>query len=297
MTRSAVQPAPSAISTTGRLLRIGLALAFVAATLMPAAAQLAPHASPDYVIGVSDVLQITVWRQEDLSDSYTVAADGTIAFPLIGSVKVAGLPVKDVEEELMRRLADGFLRKPQVTVAVQAFRSQQIFLVGEVRTPGPVPLTGELTLVEALAKGGALTDAAGGEVIVLRQEDASAPTDGRPVLPGTPGAREVQRFDLNELRAGRVAENVALQHGDTIFVTRTEMVFVLGQVNAPGSYPFEKDMTVLRALNLAGGVAQLGASNRVRVRRLVDGKVVEIRVNLTDVLQPRDTIFVPTRLI
>ena len=82
-----------------------------------------------------------------------------------------------------------------------------------------------------------------------------------------------------------------------MFVTRAEVIFVHGQVNAPGSYPFEKGMTVLRALTLAGGPARLGAANRVRVRRLVEGRLADIRVELTDPVEPGDEIFVPTRII
>jgi polysaccharide export outer membrane protein len=196
---------------------------------------------------------------------------------------------------IQRLFADGFLRQPQVSVAVQAVRSKQVFVVGEVKLPGPRPLTGDLTVIEALTRAGALSETIGGEVIVLRR-DAPDKSLG-PTLPGSPDAKEVLRLDINALRAGRVNDNARLQSGDTVFVTRADVIFVHGQVNTPGAHPFEKGMTVLRALTLAGGAARLGATNRVRIRRLVNGRLADIRVNLTDLLQPGDEVFVPTRLI
>lgn len=257
-------------------------------------AQAEPVASPDYAVGVRDILTIAVWKQPDLTGKFEVAEDGAIAFPLLGRVAVAGLRVPAIEKTLTDRLADGFLKNPQVTVSIDAFRSQQVFVLGEVKAPGPVPLTGGMTLIEALVRAGSYADSLGGEVIVSRMRNGA---NGRPVLPGTEGAIEVQRVDLRELRTGRVVENLSLQDGDTVFVTRAETVFIEGQVASPGVYVLEKGMTILRLISLAGGATPIGNSKRPRVRRIADGKISEIRAKLTDVLQPGDTVIVPTRLI
>jgi polysaccharide biosynthesis/export protein len=250
--------------------------------------------APDYVVGAPDVLMITVWKQLDLSGKFEIATDGTIAYPLLGRVPVAGKQVPAIEKELTAGLSDGFLRDPHVTVAVEAFRSQQVFVLGEVKTPGPVPLTGGMTLIEALIHAGSLADSLGGEVVVSRRPGGPS---GRPVLPGSEGAIEVQRVDLRDLRAGRMAENIPLQNGDTVFVTRAETVFVEGQVGNPGVFVLEKGMTVLRLISLAGGATPVGAPNRARIRRIVDGQITNIRVKLTDLVQAGDTVIVPTRLI
>ena len=83
---------------------------------------------------------------------YTVEADGTFTFPLIGRVKAGGLTLRSVEEALRKELSNGFFKNPQVSVAVEQYRSQRVFVVGEVRMPGTYPLTGDTTLIEALAR-------------------------------------------------------------------------------------------------------------------------------------------------
>src|SRR5437667_4023597 len=110
--------------------------------------------SDDYVVGAQDVLGITVWNQPDLTAKYTVEVDGTFTFPFIGRVKVAGLTLRQIEVELKRQLAEGYYKNPQVSVAIDSYKSQRIFVVGEVRSPGAYPLGGNMTLMEALAQAG-----------------------------------------------------------------------------------------------------------------------------------------------
>src|SRR5712691_3500984 len=91
----------------------------------------------DYVVGPQDILTITSYDQTDLSGKFIVEADGTFTFPLIGRFKAGGLTLRQVESGLKERLKDeGYFKKPQVTVAVETYKSQKIFLVGEVRLPG-----------------------------------------------------------------------------------------------------------------------------------------------------------------
>src|SRR6186997_3177709 len=109
-------------------------------------------APTNYVIGPQDVLVITVFDQEDLSGKFPVDSDGTFTFPLIGRVKAGGLTLRELETELKKQLKNGFFKDPQLSVGVEQYRSQKIHIVGEVRTPGTYALTGEMTLIEALAR-------------------------------------------------------------------------------------------------------------------------------------------------
>ena len=90
-------------------------------------------------------------------------------------------------------------------------------------------------------------------------------------------------------------QNIELHDGDTIFVPRAESVYVFGQVKNPGAYPIQKDTTVLQALSLAGGVTPQGAMNRTKILRIVNGEKRELKVKVTDIVQPGDTIMVPER--
>jgi polysaccharide biosynthesis/export protein len=245
----------------------------------------------DYIIGPQDVLTVQVFDQADLGGRYTVETDGTFSFPLIGRIQAGGMTLRAFEGELKKKLADGYFRNPQVTVSVEQYRSQRIFVMGEVRAPGPVPLTGGMTLIEALARAGSTLPSASGEVAIVR-----APQGAKgPTLPDADKVADMVRVNIRELESGSMKHNVALHDGDTIFVPRAESAYVFGQVRTPGAYAIQRDTTVLQALSLAGGVTENGAMNRIKIVRLVSGEKKEIKVKLTDLVKPGDTIIVPEK--
>jgi polysaccharide export outer membrane protein len=255
----------------------------------------ADQARGEYLIGAQDVLTVTVWDSPDLSGKYTVETDGSFTFPLIGRVKAGGLTLRQFEAELKKKLADGYFKNPQVSVAVESYRSQRIFIVGEVRSPGTYPLTGDMTLIEAIARAGSTTPSASLEAIIVRAP-AGKQADG-PTLPSQKAdASDTQRVNLRDLQSGALSKNIALRDGDTIFVPRAESVYVFGQVRNPGAYALQDPETsVLQALSLAGGVTDRGATNRIKIVRVVKGKKVELKVKLNDPVLPGDTIIVPER--
>jgi len=248
-------------------------------------------AQTDYIIGAQDVVTITVYDQADLSGKFTVDPDGSLTFPLLGRVTAKGLTMRGLEEELRKRLSDGYLRNPQVSVSMEQYRSQQIFVMGEVRAPGAYQLTGELSIIEALARAGSVTASAADEVLIVR------PRDGKksgPVLAIDDDATVI-RVNLREIQEGALSKNVALVDGDTLVVQKARSVYVFGQVRAPGAYSVDKDTTVLQALSLAGGVTDRGSTGRIKIVRTVDGKKKEIKVKLTDLVEPGDTLIVAER--
>ena len=256
----------------------------------PTARPAVPVAPPNYVVGANDRLQITVWNQEDISGEYVVSGDGSFTFPLVGRVAAAGLTLVQLEAELKRLLSAGYFRNPQVTAAVTEYRSKQVFVMGALRAPGTYPLTGEMTLIEALARAGSTSAEAADHAFIIRTPSAEGP-----VLPGEDASATVTRIDLRALDGGQLPAAVAIQDRDTIFVPRASNVYVYGQVRNPGSYPIGQDTTVRQALSLAGGASDFGAVNRIRVLRLENGTEREIKVELNDVLKPGDTLVVPER--
>lgn len=263
-----------------------LAIAF----LLPAGT--AAQSAADYVIGPQDVLTINVFDQADLGGKYTVETDGTFSFPLIGRVQAGGMTLRAFEGELKKKLADGYFKNPQVTVAVETYRSQRVFVMGEVRQPGPVALTGGMTLIEALARAGSTLSTSSGEVAIVRAAQGAK----GPALPDGKTGTEVFRASIRDLEGGTLSQNIELRDGDTIFVPRAESIYVFGQVKNPGAYALvQRDTTILQALSLAGGVTENGAMNRIKVMRIVDGEKKEVKVKLTDLVRPGDTIIVPER--
>jgi polysaccharide export outer membrane protein len=246
--------------------------------------------------GPEDVLRIAVYGHPDLTQTVSVQADGSFAFPLVGRVEASDLAPPELERRLAGLLARGFIRDPQVAVVVQQYRSKIVFVVGEVARPGPYPLVGTRRLVEVLAKAGPMTPNAGTEVVVVRPRNPEA----RPVLPAEVGAAaaggtaDVIRVDLRDIEAGDLGQNVALLPEDTVFVPAAPKVFVSGRVPNPGGYAFAPGTTVRQAVSLAGGSAR--SAGRVRVLREVGGRAQPVQVGLDDLVQAGDTIIVRGKL-
>jgi polysaccharide biosynthesis/export protein len=248
----------------------------------------------DYRVGPRDVLEIVVVGETDLTGKYTVRTDGSFEFPLVGTVKAAGLTAGEIEAQLRKLLSEGYLRNPQVSAKVLEFESQRIFVGGEVRKPGNVQLTGALTLLEALTQAGGVERTAGTDVVVLRRT-ALAAADAGPVVAGQPGVKEVARVSLDDLQAGSARDNVALQNGDTIFVPKGGFIWVKGAVKTPGALPYQRGLTVMEAINTAGGETREGKAEKATIIRVVDGQTTTLKTKPTDVLQPGDTVLVPSR--
>ena len=250
----------------------------------------------EYRVGATDVLKITVWGHEDLSRAAVVSADGSIPFPLVGDVLVNGLTPTQIETRLRELLEKDYLVNPQVSVAVQEYRSQRVFVLGEAEKPGTYPIKGRIRLLDLLSDAGGPAKGAGRQLIVVRFPEAD-----RPLAPGSAGSTTI-RVSLRRLLDGETSENLPLQNGDTIYLPRMTGFFVLGEVKKPGAYPMEKDTTPLDAVTIAGGLTERAAPSVTRIlRKRADGTQESIQVSLvgTDpkareiVLDDGDTLLVP----
>lgn len=169
------------------------------------AAQPAPLVPPDdYVIGAEDVLGVVFWREPELSGDVTVRPDGRITLPVIGELEAIGLR----PEQLRQRIATSatkYLTAPNVSVVVRAINSRRIFVTGRVTTPGTHLLKGPLTVLQAIAMAGGLTEYADAKnIAVLR------PINGSVVR---------LQFNYKDVSKGKKLEqNVLLQPGDTVVV-------------------------------------------------------------------------------
>jgi polysaccharide export outer membrane protein len=293
---------------------------------------LAPAA--DYEIGPGDVLKVVVLGQAEMTGSFTVGPDGLVGFPILGKVKASENTTLELERKLTILLADGILKRPQVTVTVGEYGSQKVFVTGEVLRPGQYPLKSDRTLLALLGDVGGLGPNAGHEVIVVRPpaggssvsgpavplsltdapEPGSAPASttlppettpasagadaapsGIPGLPFLAPGSEVFHISLLELQSGNPERNIALRAGDTVYFPKAAQVYVMGSVARPGSYRYQEGMTVMQALTLAGGATDRGSGGRTKVIRIVDGKRIERKAKPTEIVLPEDTLVVPER--
>ena len=281
-----------------------LALAVLLLQAAPASRP-GPETPPpaEYAIGADDILKVTVYGYEDLTQVVVVQPDGTFMFPLIGRVQANGRTPRDLEKQITAALLDGFVRNPQVTVVVQEYRSKMVFVVGEVQRPGTYPLTGNTSVVEILSKAGPMTAHAGSEVLVVRPH---APTQG-PVLPSEVGSdagtaagkgtdAEVLHVNVRDIQAGDLEKNLLLKPGDTVFVPAAPLVYVSGEVKAPGGFAFMRGMTARQAISLAGGFTEDASQGRIVVVREVSGRSQEVKIKLDERLLPGDTVVVKAKL-
>ena len=273
------------LSVAGRLL-----LAMVGLTLAVAAP--GSGAALDYIIGPRDVVTVTVWGQADLSKDYPVDPDGSISFPLVGRVKAAGLDTAGLAARLTELLEKDYLVDPQVSVAVKEYLSQKVQVLGEVDKPGQFYLTGPTSLLEVLSKAGGLTKAAGKQVVLVRTPTGAAGETGSAIL----------RVNFDKIQAGDAAENLRVEDRDVVFIPKAHAFFVLGEVKSPGSFPLDKELTVLEAVTLAGGFNDRAAPSGVKlIRRAVNGQQETLSLDVVSpgspdrgaVIQEGDTVYVP----
>jgi polysaccharide export outer membrane protein len=277
-----------------------LVLILAAQAAAPSSQSPAPPAGPPgviYRVGASDVLGIKVFNEEPLSNNYTVDSDGSITFPLIGRVQVAGLSTREVEERLTKMLDGDYLRRPQVSVEIASYRSRSIFVMGEVKSPGRYQINGPQTLLEVLAHAGSTTPAASDTIIVQRYKDGIAAAVSAPALPGDVLSAEVFRVSLSELREGRLTANILLQDSDTIIVPPAERFYVTGFVRTPGAFALRPGLTVRQAIAEAGGITERGSTRGIKIIRKQKDKEVQLDADMSDLVQPNDTIRIRQRLI
>jgi polysaccharide export outer membrane protein len=172
----------------------------LAATTLPAA---------DYEIGPGDVLKIVVLGQAEMTGSFAVDSAGMLSFPVLGKIKASEHTTLDLERKLTTLLADGIIKRPQVTVTVGEYGSQKVFVAGEVPRPGQYALKADRRLLALLGDIGPLGENVGHEVIVVRPPLPATPAGGPPA-PEVPTPDDAVLFPAEaEAAAARAAETVA----------------------------------------------------------------------------------------
>lgn len=157
-------------------------------------------------MGPGDEFRIDVYGEEGLSGEYTVSSDGTINYPHIGRITVAGRTCGELERELSEGLANGYLRNPSVSCSLTEYNSKRVFIFGEVNNPGSYAYDRDLTIVDGLALAGGLTERANSNNTKLTRE-----------INGS----EVQvRVPMQEVVEGR-RENLELLPGDILYVPQS----------------------------------------------------------------------------
>lgn len=282
----------------------GLAIAVAAAVAGCAGAPLAPlepgkHASglasiaaiepgsvgPALTLGKGDAVTITVYGRPELTQTTTVAEDGSVTVPLAGAIHVLGLSPPKAGQRIAAAFRLGkYLVDPQVTVALAQSRGYQVSVLGAVRSPGRFAIEPRTTMLDALAQAGGVADNGGDMVVLLRPDKAGNVTRYAIELKGLSQARSP-------------VPTLTLRGGDSLFVPPAEQFYIYGEVKAPNMYRLERGMTVVQAISRGGGITPRGSNSRIEIkRRRSDGTFVDRSADLDDEVQADDVVRVKERI-
>ncbi len=160
----------------------------------------------DYRLGPADLLDITVYQDQDLTRKVRVSQNGTVSMPLVGAVKIGGLTILEAEEVLAEKLK-AFLVSPQISLFIEEYGNKQVYVLGEVNKPGSylIPTEGKLSVLEAVSIAGGFTPVAG--------------VDRTRVLRNVNGKSEILTIEVTAItKRGEKDKDIALLPGDTVFV-------------------------------------------------------------------------------
>ncbi|HUK24541.1 MAG TPA: polysaccharide biosynthesis/export family protein [Terriglobales bacterium] len=254
------------------------------------AAPAAPEESktPKLVIGRGDLIEVSVFGASDFDKQVRVNDEGEIALPFISTLTVAGLTTTQAEDQIAQRLsAGGFFNNPRVSVFVKDYATQGISVLGEVQKPGIYPMLGSRTLLDAVSVAGGMTPKAGRTVTITHRNHLDSP----------------ETVNLSGSGAEEARNNVQLEPGDIVVVSKAGIVYVVGAVRQPTGIVLENpSLTVLQAIAMAQGTEPTASLNHAKLirrssnqpteiplplKRILDGKSPDVKV------QADDIIFVP----
>lgn len=239
------------------------------AVAAPAAAEPAKPAQATrdegYVLGLDDVVEVSLVGQPDFRTRARVETDGTIALPFIGTMKVVGETPLSLSKIIAGKLKNGgYYLNPIVSVDIAAYASRYVIVLGEVATPGLQPVSRAFKVSEILARAGGVRPGAA-TYVQLRRANG-----------------EEMKLSYKALAIGSDENDPIVQAGDKIYVPSAELFYIYGQVNGPGVYPILEGMTLRMALARAGGLTMMGSDKRIKLMRggaeqkaALDAKILE----------------------
>ncbi len=271
------------ISTT-----VGILLLLIVALGIPVTAH-------EYLLGVGDMLRISVWGHPELTTEVVVRPDGYLTFPLVGDHWALDKTARELTAELEEILAD-FVVNPQVTVIVSQFRTLQVQVLGEVKSSGYYQLKAGSRLLDVLALAGGPTPAANLQQVSVtrfgRDEHGFEQT-------------KVLHLDVDEfISSGNLLHNPLIESGDLVFVPTSGRATIFGEVRQPTSYDLKGGLNILDLLALAGGALESADLERVVITSQTEQEPLEKIINVRSMLAGRvkpveinsnDVVFVPKK--
>lgn len=209
----------------------------------------------DYLIGPSNLLDIKVTQDANLSRTLRVDARGDITLPLLGVMHAAGLTPKELEQKIAKGLEQDYIRNPDVIVFVREYSSLKVIIQGQVLRPGIYSMIGKPTLLESISTAGGVTERADtANVKLIRGKSAKRRKDND----------VIEIYDYEAIKNAKVADPV-IEANDTIFVDEAVPIIVEGAVLRPGVIYPKPRSTLMQVISLAGGLRELGDGTSIKV--------------------------------
>jgi polysaccharide export outer membrane protein len=256
----------------------GLLFCVIAAVAFYTQAQ---NSQPEYELGKGDSIRVVVFQNPELTLETRVTENGTISYPLIGTVTIGGMSISAAEQTIAKALnGGGFILKPQVNIILLLNRGNQVSVLGAVNRAGRFPLeTFNTRVSEMIAIAGGI--APGGADVAI----VTGLRDGKPFR----GEIDIPKMFLDKKMQG----DLVVAGGDVIYIDRMPVFYIYGEAQRPGSSRIERGMTIRQALAQSGGPTMRGTERRLRVyRRDADGKTEMLTPQLNDLVLPDDIFYV-----
>lgn len=234
----------------------------------------------DYVLNAGDSVLITVHQHPDLDTKARIEEGGTINFPLLGSIQIGNMSTEQAGLLIENSLKRGnFIKSPQVSILIEEYRSKNVSVLGKIEKPGKYPIIGSNSILEIIAEAGGLAKDGSPRVVITRKGQKPFTVDTALALQGD------------------VKNNVEVISGDIIYVPRMDVFYIYGEVNKPGEYQLQDNMTILQALSVAGGLNDKATERGLKIKRKnANGEVETIDAVVTDELIPGDVVYVKESL-
>lgn len=248
-----------------------------------------PASDTSLRLGTGDLLEISVYNVPELATKARVSNNGDVYLPLIDYVHVGGLTAEQAQALIEKRFSDGgFLKDPHVALFVDQYASQGVSVLGEVGKPGVYPLLGDQRLFDLISSAGGFTDRAGRSVTITHRSQPDKPVT----------------VALSRNITDNPQSNVEVFPGDTVIVRKADLVYVVGDVGKPSGFLMDiENLTVLKAIALAGGTNRTAKLNGTTIIRKGPNGMTETPVHLKKILQAKtqdipmqaeDILFVPS---
>lgn len=267
------------IMKKGQLLIMVFALLWITGIANAAAGE-----KKESALGPGDTLKIFVFGQPDMTTEVKVSEAGNITFPLLGEIFVDGLTPSETERKIVHLLeSKDILRKPQVNIITASLQSQMVSVLGYVRNQGRYPIEGKRRLTEILAMAGGIVPDGADQITLIRSN-------------GNQYVKEV--IDILEMiRSGDLTRDLNIRSDDLVYVERASRFYIYGEVQRAGVYKLERNMTIMQALSVGGGLTQRGTERGLRIQRRDEGGNLQIlTVKSSDLVEPDDVIYIKESL-